>query len=73
MDNFLPATKMIVPAGFCPEAKTRGGTLGLPVCIHIPYLRVHNAHVFSAKKAPKIEMRILHRILCCRLVSLIGL
>ena len=23
------------PAGFCPEAKTRGGTLGFPGCIYI--------------------------------------
>ena len=30
----------------------------------IPYLPVYNAHLFSLKLASKIEMRIIHGILC---------
>ena len=26
--------EQLPPLGFCPEAKTRGGTLGIPACIH---------------------------------------
>ena len=32
---------------------------------------MYNAHFFPAGKAPKIEMRIIHRILCFRLASFI--
>ena len=37
----------------------------------IPYLPVYNVHFFSAEKAPKIEIYIIHGILCYRLASLI--
>ena len=39
----------------------------------LPYLPVYNAHFFPAEKAPKIEMRIIHGILCFRLASLISM
>ena len=39
----------------------------------IPYLPIYNAHFFPAENAPKIEMRIIHRILCFRLASLISM
>ena len=39
----------------------------------VPYLPVYNAQFFPTEKAPKIEMRIIHRILCFRLASLISL
>ena len=39
----------------------------------IPYLPLYNAHFFPAEKAPKIEMRIIHGILCFRLASLISM
>ena len=29
------ASKLLPPQGFGPEAKTRGGILGFPACIHI--------------------------------------
>ena len=34
---------------------------------------VYNVHFFPAEKAPKIEMRIIPRILCVRLASLISM
>ena len=39
----------------------------------IPYLPVYNAHFFRAVKGPKVEMRIIHGILCFRLVSLVSM
>ena len=39
----------------------------------IPYLPVYNAYFFPTEKAPKIKMRIIQRILCFRLASLISL
>ena len=39
----------------------------------LPYLPLYNAHFFPAEKAPKIEMRIIHGILCFRLASLISM
>ena len=39
----------------------------------LPYLPAYNAHFFPAEKAPKIEMRIIHGILCFRLASLISM
>ena len=39
----------------------------------VPYLPVYNVHFFSAEKAPKIEMRIIHGILCFRLASLVSI
>ena len=41
--------------------------------LQVPYLPVYNAHFFPAEKAPKIEMRIIHGILCFRLASLISM
>ena len=41
--------------------------------IGIPYSPVYNAHFFSAEKAPKIDMRIIHGILCFRLTSFISI
>ena len=41
--------------------------------IEIPYLPLYNAHFFPAEKAQKIEMRIIHGILCFRLASLISM
>ena len=34
---------------------------------------VYNVHFFPAEKAPKIEMRIIHGILCFKLASLISM
>ena len=41
--------------------------------IKIAYLPVYNAHFFDAEKAPKMEMHIIHGILCFRLTSLISI
>ena len=41
--------------------------------LQIPYLPLYNAHFFHAEKAPKIEMRIIHGILCFRFASLISM
>ena len=40
---------------------------------YLQYLPVYNAHFFPAGKAPKIEMHIIHGILCFRLASLISM
>ena len=42
-------------------------------CGGVPYLPLYNAHFFPAEKAPKIEMRIIHGILCFRHASLISM
>ena len=34
---------------------------------------MYNAHFFPAEKGPKIEVRIIHGILCFRLASLISM
>ena len=39
----------------------------------LPYLPVYNTHFFSAKTAPKIEMRSIHGIHCFRHASLISI
>ena len=41
--------------------------------LKLPYLPLYNAHFFPAEKAPKIEMRIIHGILCFTLASLISM
>ena len=43
------------------------------VSYKITYLPVYSVHFFPAEKALKIEMHIIHRILCFRLVSLISM
>ena len=43
------------------------------ICMYVPYLPVYNMHFFSAKTAPKIEMRIIHGIHCFRHASLISI
>ena len=35
------------------------------------YLPMYNAHFFRTEKGPKIEMHIIHGILCFRLAALI--
>ena len=56
-----------------PTSKGRVIFATIAMEMGVPYLPVYNVYFFSAEKALKIEMRIIHGILSFRLVSLISI
>ena len=64
MNNIIENIELIIERFTITSQLSRESMLIAPV---------YNAHFFCAEKGPKIEMRIIHGILCFRLVSLISM